>query len=99
MSLSTPKASRTFTARSGEAMTVSARLSGMTLEISVIHAPLGERGRSLNLCRQDEEVDEAPREIEVAGYLDSVERRAAVNDSGHRGRRSGKNDGAILWLD
>src|SRR4051794_8630423 len=95
MSLSMPKASRTFTIWSGAAITVSLRLSRFTLGISAIAAPLSERGRGLNLIRQDKEVDEASSKAEVAVNADGVQRRAAMDDAGHRGRRAGKDEGAI----
>ena len=49
MSESTPNSSRTFAILSGEAISVSARLSGCTLERSVIAEALGEGRARLNV--------------------------------------------------
>src|SRR6476619_979387 len=85
MSESTPNNSRTLVILSGEAISVSARLSGWTLGKSVMGMPLGDGRDRLNfgdLFGQREQLYEAPCEGEVAFYLDKVERRAAVDDSG-----------------
>ena len=69
MSLSTPNSSRTLAILSGAAITVSPRLSGFTLGMSVIKSALGDGGARLNfrdLRRQGKERHEAPCQIDVA---------------------------------
>src|SRR5438270_9113475 len=74
MSVSTPNSSRTFAILSGEAISVSARLSGCTLEISVIGNCLTGWARppqrSANFWRQREQRYETLRELHVSFYHD-----------------------------
>src|SRR5438046_1735908 len=73
MSESTPKRSRTLAILSGEASSVSARLSGCTLGRSVMRTALNRLGW------QGKERHKTLGEVQVSFDLDRFERRTAVN--------------------
>src|SRR5918994_1769322 len=98
MSLSIPNKSRTLAILSGDAITVSLRLSGLTLERSVIAERALGQGRlrlnnaapgcwgSRHLGRKREERRETLCEADVALDADRVKRSAAID----HGRESGR---------
>src|SRR5437870_6460505 len=101
MSLSTPNRSRTFTILSGEAISVSARLSGFTFEMSVMGWPYGKGARAStrdDFGRQREELHETLRQRHVSLDLDRVRRCAAVDHAGHCVGGTAKGHVAILDL-
>src|SRR5947209_19665295 len=100
MSESTPNSSRTLAILSGEAISVSALLSGCTLDRSVIGRCLKGWGRapqrSANFWRQREQRNETLRQFHVSRYVDHVKRRAAMDHRRDVASRSAKFDCATL---
>src|SRR3954467_879141 len=92
MSESRPNNSRTFITLSGEASRVSARLSGWTLERSVMDGALNRLGR------QGKERHETLFEPHVSFDCDRFWGRAAVDYRRKRGGRRGEGHVAALGL-